>query len=132
VAERFLHPVREKPNCRPGLLKRFRLRSEGRDPDISEQVAPAQLAALAKWGAPHTDARDYLRGITQPVLVINGSNDVLIYTVNSFVLQQNLPNAQLILYPDSNHGSQYQYPALFVADVARFLDAETPFPILKD
>ena len=57
---------------------------------------------------------------------------MFIYTVNSFILQQNLPNAQLILYPDSNHGSQYQYPALFVADVTRFLDAEVPFPIQKD
>ena len=67
--------------------------------------------------------------ITHPTLVINGSNDVIIYSVNSFILQQNLPNAQLILYPDSNHGSQYQYPAFFIADVTRFLDAEVPFPI---
>ncbi|TXH81137.1 MAG: alpha/beta hydrolase, partial [Rhizobium sp.] len=49
-------------------------------------------------------------------------NDVIIYTVNSFILQQNLPNAQLILYPDSSHGSQYQYPELFVSDVSTFLD----------
>jgi len=48
------------------------------------------------------------------------------------ILQQNLPNAQLILYPDSNHGSQYQYPALFVADVARFLDAVVPFATQKE
>ena len=75
---------------------------------------------------------DYLKAILQPTLVINGSNDVIIYTVNSFILQQSLPNAQLILYPDSNHGSQYQYPALFVADVTRFLDAEVPFPTRKD
>ena len=81
---------------------------------------------------PRVDAFAYLRGLAQPTLVVNGSNDVIIYTVNSLILQQNLPNAQLILYPDSNHGSQYQYPALFVADVARFLDAETPFPIQKD
>jgi pimeloyl-ACP methyl ester carboxylesterase len=114
------------------FLKRFRLRAEDRDPEISKQVAPAQLEALAKWGAPRAGALDYLREITQPTLVINGSNDVLVYTVNSFVLQQNLPNAQLILYPDSNHGSQYQYPTLFVADVARFLDAEVPFSIQKD
>jgi pimeloyl-ACP methyl ester carboxylesterase len=99
---------------------------------VNEGVAPAQIKAIGEWGAPRAGAFDYLRAITQPVLVINGSNDVIIYTVNSFILQQNLPNAQLILYPDSNHGSQYQYPALFVVDVTRFLDAEVPFPIQRD
>ena len=29
-------------------------------------------------------------------------------------------------------GSQYQCPALFVADVTRFLDAVVPFPTQKD
>jgi hypothetical protein len=32
-----------------------------------------------------------------------------------------MPNAQLILYPDSNHGSFYQYPDLFVAQANQFL-----------
>ena len=36
---------------------------------------------------------------------------------------QNLPNAQLILYPDANHGSQYRYPELFVAHATLFLNA---------
>jgi pimeloyl-ACP methyl ester carboxylesterase len=128
----FFTPSEASQTAGRAFLKRFRLRSEGRDPGISEQVAPAQLAALAKWGAPRAGALDYLREITQPTLVINGSNDVLVYTVNSLILQRNLPNAQLMLYPDANHGSQYQYPTLFVADVTRFLDAEVPFPIQKD
>jgi pimeloyl-ACP methyl ester carboxylesterase len=114
------------------FLKRFRLRAENRDPEVNEKVAPAQIGAISKWGAPREKPFEYLKSILQPTLVINGSNDVIIYTVNSFVLQQNLPNAQLILYPDSNHGSQYQYPALFVADVTRFLDAAVPFPTQKD
>jgi pimeloyl-ACP methyl ester carboxylesterase len=56
--------------------------------------------------------------------VVNGGNDVIIYSVNSFILQQHLPNAQLILYPDANHGSQYQHPKRFVQQVSLFLSEE--------
>jgi pimeloyl-ACP methyl ester carboxylesterase len=44
--------------------------------------------------------------------------------VNSFILQQNLPNAQLIIYPDSAHGSHHQYPELFVRHVSMFLSEQ--------
>jgi pimeloyl-ACP methyl ester carboxylesterase len=102
------------------FLKRFRLRTENRDPQVNEKVAPAQIKAIGKWGAPQKKPFEYLKSIRQPTLVVNGGKDVIVYSVNSFILQQNLPNAQLILYPDANHGSQYQYPELFIADVTRF------------
>ena len=124
----FFTPSEASQAAGQGFLKRFRQRVANRDPETGEEVAAAQLSAIVKWGTPSPNAMDYLHNITQPTLVINGSKDVIIYTVNSLILQQNLPNAQLVLYPDSNHGSQYQYPKLFVADVARFLDAEPPFP----
>jgi pimeloyl-ACP methyl ester carboxylesterase len=104
------------------FVKRFRLRSKDRDPEVSEKAALAQRNAIAKWGAKRDHAWDYLKDIKQPVLVINGSNDVIIYTINSYILQQNLPNAQLIIYPDSAHGSLFQYPEQFVRHVAMFLD----------
>jgi pimeloyl-ACP methyl ester carboxylesterase len=103
------------------FLQRFRLRSENRDPEANEKVAPAQLAALAKWGTPRESPYDYLKALTQPTLVVNGDNDVIIYSINSWILQQNIPNAQLILYPDANHGSLYQYPERFVKHVTQFL-----------
>ena len=104
------------------FLQRFRRRIKGRDPDVNEKVAPAQLEAIGKWGVAQKSF-DYLKEIKQPTLVVNGGKDVIIYTANSFILQQNLPNAQLILYPDANHGSQYQYPELFVHHVSLFLSA---------
>jgi pimeloyl-ACP methyl ester carboxylesterase len=109
------------------FLKRFRLRKENRDPEANEKVALAQLEALGKWGIQFKRSYDYLKSISQPTLIVNGGKDVIIYSVNSFILQQNLPNAQLILYPDANHGSQYQYPELFVRHVSMFLSAaESP------
>ncbi|MFD2270198.1 alpha/beta fold hydrolase [Undibacterium arcticum] len=62
-----------------------------------------------------------LEGIKQPVLAINGSNDIIIPKINSFILRQSLPNAQSSVYPDADHGSQYQYPGLFVDHVVLFL-----------
>jgi pimeloyl-ACP methyl ester carboxylesterase len=103
------------------FLKRFRLRTKDRDPEVNNKVAPAQRAAIAKWGAPRERPYDYLKAIQQPTLVVNGSTDLIIYTVNSFILQQNLPNAQLIIYPDSAHGSHHQYPELFVRHVSMLL-----------
>jgi len=117
----FFAPSESSQAAGHAYLKRFRLRTEGRDPELNEKVAPAQLEALAKWGAPRANPFDYLKAIHQPTLVINGGTDVIIYTINSYILQQNIPNAQLILYPDANHGSQYQYPERFVRHVTMFL-----------
>jgi len=103
------------------FVLRLHARTGNRDVDVNEKVAPAQTAALAAWGAPHSDSYNYLKDIKQPVLVVSGSHDVIFYTVNAYILQQNLPNAQLILYPDSNHGPQYQYPELFLKHVTWFL-----------
>ena len=100
-----------------------RLRRQDRDPEVTEQTTAAQLEAIGKYVAPSEGALDYLKAIRRPVLVVQGSNDVIIPSVHSYVLQQNLPNAQLVLYPDANHGSFYQYPELFVAHATLFLDA---------
>ncbi|MFJ3485392.1 alpha/beta fold hydrolase [Pseudomonas sp. NPDC090202] len=117
----FFTPSQASQAAGRAFLERFRLRNEGRDPEVNERVAPAQLAALAKWGAPQDKPFDYLAALQQPTLVINGDHDVIIYSINSWHLQQHIPNAQLILYPDANHGSQYQYPERFVGHVSMFL-----------
>ena len=117
----FFTPSEVSQAAGRAYLKRFRLRVDNREPDVSDKVAPAQLEALAKWGAPRENPFEYLNAIAHPTLVVNGDSDVIIYSVNSWILQQHLPNAQLILYPDANHGSQYQYPERFVQHASLFL-----------
>jgi pimeloyl-ACP methyl ester carboxylesterase len=102
------------------FLERKHARKD-RDPELSEEAAAAQREAIQKYFAPAEGVLDYLKDIRQPTLVVNGSNDVMVPTVNSYVLQQNLPNAELILYPDANHGSFFQYPELFVSQADQFL-----------
>lgn len=82
----------------------------------------AQGKAAAAWGAREEERYASLRRIKQPVLIVNGSNDVMIPTVNSFILSQNIPDATLIVYPDAGHGAIFQYPELFVAHGRLFLD----------
>jgi len=102
-----------------------KLRRQDRDPLVGEQTVNAQIAAIGKYIAYREveGYLDYLRTIRQPTLIIQGSNDVIIPTYNSYVMQQNLPDAQLVLFPDANHGSFYQYPRSFVAYATAFLDA---------
>jgi pimeloyl-ACP methyl ester carboxylesterase len=102
------------------FLKRKLLRKD-RDPEVSEEAAAAQREAIGKYYAPAESVLAYLKEIRQPTLIVQGSNDLIIPTVNSYILQQNLPNAQLIVYPDANHGSFYQYPELFISEADQFL-----------
>jgi pimeloyl-ACP methyl ester carboxylesterase len=103
------------------FLKRRDARVENRDVAISDKVQPAQFAALQEWGKPIGERFSYLTNIKIPVLVVGGKSDIIFYTINSFYLEQNLPNAQLILYPDAAHGSLFQYPDLFVEHTSIFL-----------
>ena len=122
----FFSPSKVSQTAGRAYLKRFRLRLDDREPEVSEKVGPAQLEALTKWGAPRENPFDYLKAIAQPTLVLNGDRDVIIYSVNSWIMQQNLPNAQLIIYPDASHGSQYQYPERFVRHASVFLSEPDP------
>ena len=93
-----------------------------RDAPVSDQSIAAQGAALAAYGAARDPSYAHLKGLRLPVLVVNGSDDIVIPTINSYVLQQFLPEAELILYPDANHGAHFQYPGLFVRHARIFLD----------
>jgi pimeloyl-ACP methyl ester carboxylesterase len=93
------------------------------DPPSSPQTMKAQQEAAMEWRELRGKRYADLKSIKQPTLVVNGNDDIMVPTINSFTLSQHIPNAQLILYPDSGHGALFQYPELFVAHTKFFLDA---------
>ncbi|MCU1323166.1 MAG: Hydrolase, alpha/beta fold family functionally coupled to Phosphoribulokinase [Acidobacteriaceae bacterium] len=117
----FFTPSAASQAAAKAFLKRRDARVDNRDIPINEKVQSAQFAALQEWGKPVGERFAYLKDIKMPVLIVGGTSDVIFYTINSFYLQQNLPNAQLILYPDSAHGMLFQYPELFVEHTEIFL-----------
>jgi pimeloyl-ACP methyl ester carboxylesterase len=118
----FFSPSGESQAAGRRFLERIRARTEDRDVPVSDATVDAHLAAARAWGASVPGRFDYLKEIRQPTLVVNGSNDIVVATINSYILQQNLPDAQLILFPDSNHGSHFQFTDPFLEYVTAFVD----------
>ncbi len=118
----FFSPSEASQAAGRRFLERIRARTEDRDAPVSEATVAAHRAAAGEWGVAAPDSFDYLKGISQPALVVNGSNDIVVPTINSYILQQNLPNSELILFPDSNHGSHFQFTELFNRYVTDFVD----------
>jgi pimeloyl-ACP methyl ester carboxylesterase len=120
----FFSPSQDSQAAGRRFLERIRARTEDRDVPVSAATVAAHSAAAREWGAAAPGSFDYLRDIAHPTLVVNGSDDIVVPTVNSYILQQNLPNAELILFPDSNHGSHLQFTAQFNCYVTDFVDVE--------
>jgi pimeloyl-ACP methyl ester carboxylesterase len=102
--------------------QRRHLRKQNVDRPSTPQTMAAQRAAIIAWNKVSGEWHAELDKIRQPTLVVNGNHDIMIPTINSYTLSQRIPQAQLIIYPDSGHGALFQFPELFVAHGDLFLD----------
>ncbi|GAB7390696.1 alpha/beta fold hydrolase [Lactococcus garvieae] len=82
-------------------------RKENIDIPIKLSSFRAQLKAIKKWG---NEASSDLSQIQQHTLIINGDNDRMVPTQNSFDLSEKIPNKNLEIYSNAGHGSIFQYP----------------------
>ena len=103
------------------FVDRLMLRRTDREPESGPKVAEAQIAAFREWEQPNGERFKELRSIRQPTLVVNGVHDEMIPVRNSYWLSASLPNAVLLTYPDSGHGSLFQFHEAFAGQVDKFL-----------
>jgi pimeloyl-ACP methyl ester carboxylesterase len=100
------------------FIKRLKERTDDRDEAVTLRVFRAHLKAIHAWGLEQPAD---LAGIHHPVLVVNGDDDRMVPTTNSYDLARRLPNATLQIYPDAGHGGIFQYHEQFVREALEFL-----------
>ena len=119
--ERLFFPATPRARRPPPHSSTASPRALPADLPAGPEVASAQLQAMIAWANWSGDVAGKLGRIKQPALVTNGNDDRMIPTANSFVLAQGLPDATLIVYPNSGHGALFQHASAYVAHVAEFL-----------
>jgi pimeloyl-ACP methyl ester carboxylesterase len=123
----FFAPTESSQAAGAAFIDRLMLRKDDREPVSGQEVAQAQVAAFREWEQFTGERFALLRGIRQPTLVVNGVHDEMIPVHNSYWLSENLPNAVLLTYPDSGHGSLFQFHDSFTRQAAAFLASDSPF-----
>lgn len=103
------------------FLARLNERTAEKDAPVTNETIGAQLTAMAAW--EQKSSADGLAAVTHPALIVNGDNDIMLPTGNSFRLTELLPNPQLSIYPDAGHGAIFQYHGLFTQQVLEFLNS---------
>lgn len=101
--------------------ERIQQRKTDRDQPLSQQASGAQLGAVLAWAKPYSNALSELKAIKQPVLLVQGKNDVPVPVINAINASQSIPNANLVVYPDAGHAAFCQYAGRFVEEVVNFL-----------
>jgi pimeloyl-ACP methyl ester carboxylesterase len=117
----FFSPSPESQAKGVQFVNRIFSRTTDRDILPNLTTRDVQSAAIIEWGIRDPAKLVRLESILAPTLVANGDNDIMVPTVNSYLLAGHLPNARLIIYPDANHGFLFQYAHEFAAEVNAFL-----------
>jgi pimeloyl-ACP methyl ester carboxylesterase len=123
----FFAPTASSQEAGVAFIERLSQRAEDREPVSGPAVAQAQMAAFRDWETYTGQRFADLKSINHPTLVVNGIHDEMIPVRNSYWLSENLPNAVLLTYPDSGHGSLFQFHEPFTRQASAFLASDSKF-----
>jgi len=98
-----------------------------KDKDVPATPESYQNMSIAMGNFKANKEKNYfsaLKDIKKPVLIANGKFDPSYPLLNSYVLEREIPNSKLIIYPDAGHGFLFQYFREFVPELLAFLDGK--------
>ena len=105
------------------FLERLGERTEDNDEKIKISGFQRQLKAIHAWALQKPQD---LSVITHPALIVNGDNDRMVPSSNTYDLHNRIAGSELIIYKDSGHGGIFQYHDEFVGSVLAFLSNQNP------
>lgn len=86
---------------------------------VSPEILQRQNEAIISWITIGTC--NALSNITQPTLVLVGTDDIWTPAANSLMIAERIPGAWLVQIKDAGHGLMYQYPDKFSNVISTFL-----------
>lgn len=103
---------RDRIYARPGVVSKI--------PSMPEEIH-LFLKVAQDFKEDEAGRRAKLTQTRTPILIVCGDNDTSVPVENWYPLIGKIPQAQLIVFPESGHGPQHQYPELAAKYIADFL-----------
>ncbi|WP_413711805.1 alpha/beta fold hydrolase [Rhizobium sp. Rhizsp82] len=102
------------------VLSRFFHHESGQVFTVKQESWEQQAKAIQNWNSGKNSAWARLDEIKVPVLVANGSHDIMEPSIQSFEMARKLKGAITTFYSDSGHAFLFQYPERFARQVVDF------------
>lgn len=93
------------------------------------RMSPVALTSFTQ-ALNHWNIQAQLSQITPPVLIVGGAHDPLIHSQALARTAEGLPDAQLVIWPDTGHAPQLEHPQHFRELLLNFLKRPTE-PVTK-
>jgi len=116
-------PKQRRPRSRTPAPRQRLDKAGSRAAEVTQEAATGQIAAIAAYSSvpfEQVQARDR-KAITQPVLIANGIEGIMIPAIASYTAIGHLQNAKLVLYSGSGEEFLFQHAKDFATEVTNFL-----------
>jgi pimeloyl-ACP methyl ester carboxylesterase len=101
--------------------ERLALRKTDRDLPVAKDVWPRYYQAVGAYYEDKDNVRQRLGKAPIPILMLAGDHDIANFPENWFDLNRTYPNLQLVVFPQTGHGPQHQYPLIAANYILTFL-----------